>query len=170
MVVFGADVHARKRPATPRPPLTCVILNHPLASTRFLRHCCRHHRHHHHCQLRSISQGAGGKRYSGGGNWGMGEWWWLGGWSEQNACVDVSSRAFNQMPSSSSLTPPLPPSLPPPLHPSPPPPSPLTVGFDFNGLHRSTDAHPTASEAPKQVCGTKAKRPASLTASACSSS
>lgn len=69
----------------------------------------------------------------------------------------VSGRAFNQMPSSSSSTPPLPPSLPPFPHrprPPPPPPSPLTVGFDFNGLHRSTDAHPT--EAPKQVCGTKA--------------
>ncbi|TMS11341.1 Zinc finger protein 516 [Larimichthys crocea] len=25
-----------------------------------------------------------------------------------------------------------------------------TVGFDFNGLHRGTDAHTTASEAPKQ--------------------
>ncbi|GLD71024.1 zinc finger protein 516-like isoform X2 [Lates japonicus] len=31
-----------------------------------------------------------------------------------------------------------------------------TVGFDFNGLHRGTDAHTTASEAPKQVCGTMA--------------
>ncbi|XP_068179625.1 zinc finger protein 516-like isoform X2 [Antennarius striatus] len=28
-----------------------------------------------------------------------------------------------------------------------------TVGFDFNGLHRGTDAHPTASEAPKQGRG-----------------
>lgn len=52
-------------------------------------------------------------------------------------------------------SPPPPPPSPPsrPLH---PPPSPLTVGFDFNGLHRGTDAHTTASEAPKQVCGTMA--------------
>lgn len=54
-------------------------------------------------------------------------------------------------------SPPSPPPSPPsrPLH---PPPSPLTVGFDFNGLHRGTDAHTTASEAPKQVCGTMANR------------
>ncbi|XP_056900658.1 zinc finger protein 516 isoform X3 [Takifugu flavidus] len=31
-----------------------------------------------------------------------------------------------------------------------------TVGFDFNGLHRSTDAHPTASEAPRQGRGRSA--------------
>uniref|UniRef100_A0A3B5B6R5 Zinc finger protein 516 n=1 Tax=Stegastes partitus TaxID=144197 RepID=A0A3B5B6R5_9TELE len=39
-----------------------------------------------------------------------------------------------------------------------------TVGFDFNGLHRGTDAHTTASEAPKQVCGTMANHwaPSSL--------
>lgn len=45
---------------------------------------------------------------------------------------------------------------PPPLPPFLPPPSPPTVGFDFNGLHRGTDAHTTTSEAPKQVCGTMA--------------
>ncbi|MEQ2224276.1 hypothetical protein ILYODFUR_005780 [Ilyodon furcidens] len=28
-----------------------------------------------------------------------------------------------------------------------------TVGFDYNGLHRGTDAHTTASEAPKQGKG-----------------
>ncbi|XP_034552790.1 zinc finger protein 516-like isoform X2 [Notolabrus celidotus] len=31
-----------------------------------------------------------------------------------------------------------------------------TVGFDFNGLHRGTDAHTTASEAPKQGRGRSA--------------
>ncbi|XP_077382984.1 zinc finger protein 516-like isoform X2 [Festucalex cinctus] len=31
-----------------------------------------------------------------------------------------------------------------------------TVGFDFNGLHRGTDAHSTASEAPKQERGLSA--------------
>ncbi|XP_061805990.1 zinc finger protein 516-like isoform X2 [Nerophis lumbriciformis] len=31
-----------------------------------------------------------------------------------------------------------------------------TVGFDFNGLHRGTDAHTTASEAPKQGRGLSA--------------
>uniref|UniRef100_A0A3B3BXH9 Zinc finger protein 516 n=1 Tax=Oryzias melastigma TaxID=30732 RepID=A0A3B3BXH9_ORYME len=42
-----------------------------------------------------------------------------------------------------------------------------TVRFDYNGLHRGTDAHAIASEAPKQVCGTLAKALGSFIASAC---
>lgn len=147
-VVFSMDVHTLKRPATPRPPLTCVILNHWLASTRFHHHHHHHHCHHHHCQLPSINEGAGGKHYcvrvvvEGE----MLVWIYL---------VELLTKC---PPPPLPPPPPHPPPFPPSLPPFPHPPSPPTVAFDFNGLHRGTDAHTTASEAPKQVCGTMANQ------------